>query len=141
MFIQKRIITTLIALLLLFATGPNMVKATEPIGIMPLYLNIDYARASLSISSGTATCTANVSGLLGTTKIVGSVYLQRRLSSSTTYSTIRTWSGNISNGSTFSFSGIHAVSSGYIYRVKLDAIVTRNGVNETVTVYSALRSY
>jgi len=118
-----------------------MAKAIEPVGIMPLWMNINRAVASLTITSGTATCTANVTGLSGTTKITGTIYLQRRLPNSSTFDTIKTWPGIVSNSSVFTFSDTHSISSGYVYRVRLDATVTRNGVDETITVYSTLITY
>jgi len=140
MLMQKRVITIIISLFLLIAAGPNMVKALEPIGIMPLWLNVNEAAAGLTISSGTATCTVRVTGLSGTTKISSVISLQRRAINSTTFINIKTWFGS-SNNILYTFSDIHTVSSGYVFRVRLDATVTRNGVNETVTVYSMLRTY
>jgi hypothetical protein len=80
-----------------------------------------------------------VTGVSGTTRITATVYLQRKPVNGT-YTTIKTWSGLSSNNLIFSFSDTHPVTSGFTYRLRLDATVTRNGTSESITVYSAERT-
>jgi hypothetical protein len=140
--VKKRCFCVLLVLILAFTAVPLQVVSANstgtPIGIMPLWDNVNSITPSLSISNAVATCSVTVIGRPGTTRITAVVYLQQR-NSNGTWSSIRTWSGISTNSSILTWSGTHPVTAGQTYRMRVDATVTRNGTNETVTVFSAER--
>jgi len=148
MFTRKRILSILLVAILLLAAVPVMTYASNPTSEAEAYepppttryTNISSIIPSVSISSGTATCTNTIIGNPGTTKIVATHTLQRKPSGGS-YSDYKPWPANTVNGSYLSFSETCSVTSGYTYRLKCVAEVTKNGVVETVTVYSAEKAY
>jgi hypothetical protein len=137
---HRKVLSVLLSAILLFSAVPLTALASGPIGITPFWTNVSDATASLSISSGTATCTARVTGHPGTTRITATVILQRRPANGGAFTNVRTWSGLSSNSLIFTFSDTNAAPSGFTYRLRLDATVTRNGVNESITVFSSERT-
>lgn len=130
----------LFVFLLLFTAVPlqTLASNTGTIAIMPLWANTSDISLSLSFSSGTAMCSGLIIGKPGTTKINATFYLQIK-NMNGTFSTVKTWSGLTSNNVFLTFSGTNSVTSGQTYRLRCDAIITRNGSTETVSVFSGER--
>lgn len=141
MKVKRKGISFLIALILVFSAVPMSVSATESsnglIEIMPFWSNITSITPNLSISSGTATCSATVIANTGTTNISGTFQLQRK-NADGTWTTVKTWNST-STTRTLTWSGTNAVTSGLTYRLRCQVTVVRNGSSETATVYSAER--
>jgi hypothetical protein len=107
------------------------------IGIMPAWANINRISPELTISNGTASCSATVIGQPGTTSIRGTFQLQRR-NTNGTWTVVRTWNSS-ANSSFLTWSGTNAVTAGNTYRLRCEVTVVRNGVSETAVVFSAER--
>jgi len=114
------------------------VSSSSPIEITPFWNNTNSITLSTTISSGTATCTATIIGKPNATKITASFCLESK-NSNGTWSGAKTWDNVSSNSSVLTWSGKQSVTSGVTYRLKCDAVVTMNGIPESVTVYSAER--
>jgi hypothetical protein len=132
---KKKGIGVLLAALLLFSAMPLPALAAAPAGIMPLWDNIFSITMSLTISSGTASCSGSIIAEPGTTGITATFYLERKKANQS-FVEITNWPDRCSNTLTLSFTETYPVSSGYTYRLRCDAIVTKGGVDEYVTVYS-----
>ena len=113
------------------------IVSEEPVVMTLDWANIDRYAIELSIPSGVATCFVQVIGRPGTTRISATLMLQRR-NPNGTWNIIRTWSNQV-NSSIMTLSGTEPVAAG-TYRLRCSITVTRNGVNETVMIYSAERT-
>jgi hypothetical protein len=133
MRVKKRGLSILFVLLFLMSAVPMAYAA--PIGIMPAWANVNSISLSLQFSSNTASCTGSVIGNPGTTKITATFYLERK-NANGTFTVVKEWPNQTSNSSILTFSGTHPVISGVTYRLRCDAVVTRNGINEPVSVTS-----
>ena len=100
--------------------------------IQPHWDNVDSINMALTASDGTATGAVSIRGKSGTTQITATITLSR-VAANGSLTTVRTWSNQSTNGSTFTFSGTNAVTSGGTYRLSVSANVTRNGVAENVS--------
>lgn len=124
--------------LMLIVTMAGIAYAEE--GIMPCYTYVKNTRATLSISSGTATVLGNIqpSGNLKTSVIVR---LQRE-SNSGSWTTISTWTDSNECGKSEA-GGTKALTSGYNYRVYITGKVYNSSgiVLETVNTYSTTKTY
>lgn len=105
------------------------------IAVSPLYLNVDSLRCDVSISGTTASCSAQIFGISGTTKISATLCLQQK-NDDGTYTTVYQWSGETSQAS-LSMNQSRTVEKNRTYRVYVSADVTRDGRTETVEVWSA----
>jgi hypothetical protein len=101
------------------------------IPIQPLWQNVDQATARLTRSGTTAHCSATITGLSGTTRIVATMQLQRVSGNSVT--TVSTWTQSV-NGNRLVMSESATVTSNGTYRLRVDATVTRNGVSESISI-------
>ena len=139
---MKRIMAIILALLmtisLIFVTSAEEEEPPVQGEDIEEYVNTKRAETLLSInSSGTATIIIECVGLSGTTHISSVTYLEKRIGSS--------WSRVSFNGMSQIEDGVSAsilsktytttVGSGQ-YRATAIFTVTRNGTDETVTVYS-----
>lgn len=108
--------------------------------IMLCYTYVDSIKASLNISSGTATATGNVIPA-GSMKSSVTVRLQRE-GSSGNWSTISTWTGTNEKGKSEA-GGTKSLVSGYNYRVYVTGKVydSKGNVVETVNKYSTTKAY
>ena len=100
------------------------------------WVNTSSVSCTLNFSGNKAACSAIVSGMSGTTKITGTLTLYRQSGSSWVY--VDSWSGS-SDSSVLRFSESAMVSSGYNYKVVVNASVYRNGTWETVEKESAVK--
>jgi len=147
MFTKKRILSILLAALLLLTAVPTMLYASTPPpeaeAYQPppttRYINISSTSMGLTISSGIATCKSTIIGFAGTTKIVATYTLQIKPAGGS-YLDYYGWSPITVNDSYLNFSGTCSVYSGYTYRLKCFAAVSRNGISEYVELYSAEKS-
>lgn len=111
---------------------PQSVVTAHPI----LYwVNADKVDVYLSVDGSTATCTANVVGKPGTEKITATAVLARK-NSNGSYTTVKTWSNLSASGESLYFDETYHVSSGYGYRLTVDATVYRKGQSERINKYS-----
>ena len=148
MITKKRAISILLAAFLLFAAIPMTAYAALPSAeaeadVEPpvtRFANISSITVTLTITSGTATCKGTIVGFAGTTKISATYTLQRKPAGGS-YSDYKPWPPKTVYGPALTFSETQSVPSGYTYRLKCDAIVTRNGIDEKVTEYSPERAY
>lgn len=93
--------------------------------------------ASLSISGGVATCAGQVSAINYGSSCSVTARLQQKQANGT-WKTIKTWSSSGTNHA--SAGGTYTVSHGS-YKVKATATTTYNGDSETVTKYTAIKTY
>jgi hypothetical protein len=139
--VKRKGFCVLLVLVLAFTAVPLQAvtaqSASNPIEIMPFWSNINSIVPSMTISSGTATCTVQVLGFSGTTNISVATTLQRR-NTNGTWTNVRTWNSSTAN-SFLTWSGTNAATAGNTYRLRIVATVTRNGTTETATVFSAER--
>lgn len=144
----KRGLSLIMVIVLLF--GLSAVSYAEPVvpadkiiaenepSIQPMY---DYTRnyvENLSISNGTASCSATLTGINGTTtKIVIKMTLQKK--TLLWWSEVETWSAtyNTYNGT---LSKTASVKSG-TYRVKAVYTVYSGSNSESITDYSSQKEY
>ena len=84
----KKAICILITLILCISAGV-VSNAKEPI---LQWTHVESMDIWLSIPSGKALCSADVSGQPGTTKITGTAVLSRK-NANNTFTTVKTWSG------------------------------------------------
>ena len=97
------------------------------------YTNTERVAADISVRSGNATCSTEVKGKTGTTKITVSMELQRKVKGS--WVTFRSWSSS-KNARTFTLTKSETVSRG-TYRVKSVVNVYKGSKSETITKYSS----
>lgn len=97
------------------------------------------AITSISISgSGTASCSATVTGKRGvTTKITIKLYLQKY--SNGKWTTVKQWSGS-KNGTSYTLSKTTSISKGK-YRTKAICKIYSGREYETITKYSGAKTY
>jgi hypothetical protein len=109
---------------------------TEPI-IQPLWYNVSWTYVELTFpGNNVADCLAIIQGLTGTTRITAIVMLERWLPYSSSWYLVKVWRGVAADGSLLIFDQSHSpVNSGYLYRLTINAKVTRYGVIEDVTAY------
>lgn len=133
---RKSICLMLCILVLISTVG----VATAEGGVMPCYAYVDSIKASLTISSGTATAVGNVIPA-GSMKSSITVRLQRA-DSSGKWTTISTWTGTNENGKSEA-GGKKSLTSGYNYRVYVTGKVygSNGNVVETVNKYSTTKAY
>jgi hypothetical protein len=127
---KLKLYAVLVALVVAIAGIPITATAGQPsqyIPIQPLWENVNTARANVTISGTTATCTVTIIGLSGTTSITAAITLQRVSDGRT----VATWN-RTANDTFLTFSGTAAVTAGGRYRLNVRAIVTRNGVAEVI---------
>lgn len=133
----------LLVLSLLFGGFPisQHSLAVEPSewSITPYTTYIKDAKVTFSISDGTATVYAYVTGTVGkTTKANVTATLQKYNSSTGKWSDVQTWTASASSH-TASLNKTKSVSSG-IYRVKAVCKTYQNSSWESKTLYSASKS-
>lgn len=134
---KKRIICCLLVLSMLLSV-PYAVNAAAAEPIIPLYDNASSASAILSISGNTATGEGTIKGYSNVTKIDIALTFQKK--SLLWWSDVETWykyavgnSSNISANMTLTGSGT--------YRVKIVYKVYVGSEYETITCYSAQKTY
>jgi len=110
----------------------------EIVDVAPHWENVSDISITLSSSNNTASTNVSIFGRAGTTSINATITLSR-VNSNGTLTTVRTWSNQSSQNSTFTFSGTHAITSGNTYRISVSATVIRNGVSETVSDWTERR--
>lgn len=110
------------------------VSAFAENNISPRYANINQADATLSVSSGTATVRATISGVSKVTKVTVYAYLQQYTGG--TWKTVANWSQS-ANASSTTLVKSAIVSSGYTYRVQATCYATASSTTESTTVQSS----
>jgi len=110
--------------------------ATNPIVETPSWINTSDITLSVTISKGTAGCSGYILGKPGTTLIIANFFLESRIGNNP-FSNPFTWNGLYSPNGYLNFHDTVSVTSGYTYRLGCTVTVTRNGIDETVTVYSS----
>ena len=137
---MKKIIAISVVVLALLIL-PFSVFADEeyPVSeIIEEYVNVSSVNCFLSISSsGNTSISIDCSGKAGTTHISSTTYLEKKSGTSWTRVSIN-GASQIEDGASASYLSKTyntTVGSG-IYRATVTFTVTRNGVDETVTVYS-----
>jgi hypothetical protein len=97
---------------------------------------------SISISGGQATCLGHVTGYNGTTtKVEITLYLERKLASSSTWSTYASDPKQTFNSYSGTYQMKKSVVSGYQYRVRAVYVAWAGSKSETLTGYSSVVSY
>jgi hypothetical protein len=100
--------------------------------IDPFFQNIASISVGLTINNGRASMSGSVSGHVGVQYItVDAVLVRHNANGTTTH--IGTWQTS-NNGRTWAWTHAHQVTRGFNYTLTLTATITRNGVDETVTV-------
>lgn len=139
---MKRKIKLIIAILCISMLG-TCATAFAAINEEPIYgtnaVNYSSAAASISISSGTATCSGKIWGIAGkTTKTSVHLYLQKYTNGAWVNVADWTSSGNTVNRI---LSKNKSVSKGYKYRSKAVCYAYAGTKSEKVTKYSSTVSY
>ncbi len=117
--------------------SPASSSEGEP-GIQPLFEYTNITAVSLSISNGTATCSARLNGYSGiTTKIEIKMTLQKKFL--LWWNTEESWSTTI-NDFYGALTKTASVDSG-TYRVKVDFTVYSGSKSEEITTYSQEKEY
>jgi len=112
---------------------------SDIVEITPFWININSITTSLSISNtGTASCSAIISGATGTTSISATYRLEQKTGN--TWSTVQTRTGS-TNATRLTFSRSSNNVARGTYRLSVTATVVRNGVSETVTVSSTEKTH
>lgn len=129
---KKRIGAMAIAFVMLFALFPTTVFADSRANIEfePFWQNVSRVDVSISFSGTTANLYAGVFGLSGTTRISGTVRLERL--EGNTFRSVQSWPV-LSTSQNLIFTESVTVTSGNTYRLSISANVTRNGVVEHVS--------
>lgn len=96
------------------------------------WTDVDTFKIKLNVDGNVALCTASVVGKPGTEKITATAVLARK-NSNGSYTTVKTWSNLSASGDSLYFDETYHVSSGYGYRLTVDATVYRFGSNERIT--------
>jgi len=127
----------ILAVLLVLSAGTNAyaapVRATISDGqITPYWTNTSSINLYLSFTSSTANCSAIVRGKTGTTKITGTATLARK-NTNGTYTIVKTWSGLSTNSNELIFNESYSVSSGYTYKLTINATVYMGSNGENVS--------
>jgi len=109
----------------------------------PLRLSyIMTATTSISVSGGQASCTGSVVGYKGTTtKVEITLYLERKLASSSTWTTYASDPKQTFNSFTGMYTMKKAITKGYQYRVRAEYKAYAGSASETVTGYSSVVAY
>ena len=129
------LIATFVMITTMFAT---VVYAAEK-NIQPFYVRFVTIETGLSINGGVASCRGSAYTDVYSDDVYVTATLQK--SNGGGWSTVTSWSAN--GGWRATASGTHTVSSGYTYRVKVDAkAYDSNGtLKESVTEYSSEQYY
>jgi hypothetical protein len=97
---------------------------------------------SISISGGQASCTGSITGYNGTTtKVVITLYLERKLASSSTWSTYASDPSQTFNSFYGQYTMKKSVVKGYQYRVRAVYKAYAGSNSETLTGYSSVVAY
>lgn len=140
-------ILSLILVLCMGASGGVSVSATDVSAreSEPPLLRLSYThltRTSLTISGGQATCTGYLLGYNGTTtKVVITLYLERKTASSSTWTVYASDPPQTFNSFTGKYTMKKTVTPGYQYRVRGVYTAYAGTKSETTTAYSAVVSY
>jgi hypothetical protein len=136
---MRKIFAALCFAILMCGVLPISVQATArsphygPIFI-PFWENTAAITVDLYINrNGRATLTGTVIGNPGVEHISGTAVLERINANGTT-THVHTWNNIRGNGNVWMWEGFRYVARGQQYRFTLTAVVTRNGVNETVSL-------
>jgi len=142
-----RAVLSLALVLCLGAAGTIVVGATnvdareaESIPTRLSYTNL--TATSISISGGQATCLGHITGYNGTTtKVEITLYLERKLASSSSWSTYASGTKQTFNSYSGTYQMKKAVVSGYQYRTRAVYTAYAGSKSETITGYSNVVSY
>lgn len=96
---MKKLICILMAFALMFSAGISASAYSSGNTASPYYLYTYSANAALSITGGTATCTGKIAGNSTVTKIVATLYLEKKNGSSWNVVNGAVWSGSVSGNS------------------------------------------
>ena len=120
---------------------PTAIVSTDPV-IQPMWYNTSWMYTQLTFSGDDyAECSCIVQGLSGTTRITAVVMLERQLPDGSWY-LVHAWRGVGVYGSLLVFNEVYGpVLSGYLYRLTINAAVTRNGVIEYVSASDLAYNY
>ncbi|QNK39328.1 hypothetical protein [Caproicibacter fermentans] len=133
---KKQVVSLALSVcMLLFGSGLPAFAATSSAGsansgMQVMLVNTDYMMTNLSFSGDKAECTNVIYGKEGTSKIKVDVYLMRVEGNTST--TVKHWSAT-SYGDELDFYKEYYVSSGYTYKLEVNAAVTRNGTTEYIS--------
>jgi len=136
----KRILSMVMVMVLLFGLSAVSYAAPADDGsaIQPRYNYTSKFSETLTISGGTATCKASLTGINGTTtKVVIKMTLQKK--TLLWWSEVETWSATY-NTYYGTLSKTASVKSG-TYRVKAVYTVYSGSNSESITDYSSQKSY
>ncbi len=134
----KRILALVVAIVLLFTLSVVSFAESGSTTVQPRYDYTKNYNETLTIANGTASCTASLKGISGTTtKVVIKMTLQKK--TLLWWSEVETWS-TTSNTYYGTLTKTAAVKSG-TYRVKAVYTVYSGSNSESITDYSAQKSY
>lgn len=136
----KRIIFTLCLIVFCSLMGGEVRAASNDskVPIMTLgtselqWTNTTSVDVNLSFDGSKGICGACVIGRVNTTKITGTVKLDRK-NPNGTYTNVKNWTDLKATGNKLIFDKTYYVSKGYTYRLTINATVYRNGSGEAVS--------
>ncbi|MBE5928648.1 MAG: hypothetical protein E7267_04645 [Lachnospiraceae bacterium] len=103
--------------------------------------NLLTADVTFTISAyGAASISAGVAGVNGTTKVVMTVKLQRYNTSTSSWERVQNWKVT-ENGKMAEFEDVYGLFTHGRYRVRIVAVITRNGVDEQIAFNSVEHVY
>lgn len=131
----------ILAMVILLIFNVATAYAAKPYEIAPCFVYTKKVTASLSISSGIATCQGTAQAISSDNRASLTVKLQRLENGS--WITIATWTNSAQNGAQASVVETKGISTGYEYRVLSEAkILDKNGKTlETATATSPIKNY
>lgn len=142
---MKKICSAILVLAMVFGVGvmgTTAVSATEAIEIMPFLSYTSITSTGVGISGGQVVCVGHISGYKGTTtKVEMTVYLERKLASSSTWSTYASSSKQTFNDYTGTYQMKVTAVKGYQYRTRAVYVAYAGTKSETITGYSSVTSY
>lgn len=109
-------------------------QVMEFVPIAPFWQNVQHIVLDLQFTGSTAECSGVVRGNSGTTRITATFTLERQ-NANGTWSSVASWSES-ADDSLLTFSASHSsvtTTGNTTYRLRVTALVTRNGVTEVAT--------
>lgn len=139
MFTKRMFSILAVCLTLIILSVTVVAMPADDYGIAPCYVYTISSNADLSISSGTATASAKITGNAGAvTEIEVYTYLQQKNGGS--WETVGRWY-DTTTASSLTVNETMSVAKGYTYRVKAEYIVYAGSAREDFVKYSAEKTY
>ncbi|GHV17628.1 hypothetical protein FACS189425_04290 [Clostridia bacterium] len=131
---RRKWLALILSAVILFVGMSPLAEASTTASIQPMFINLSSISASMSANGNILNVGVDISGISGTTNISLTTTLQRRPSGGS-FSDVTSWNDSTNSSSLLATHSYYA-TSGYYYRIKVAAKVTRNGIVENVTTNS-----